>query len=366
MLIKNAKLINGDLLDILIEDSIIKTLGKNLEYKGNTIDLQGKYYVSPGWIDMHTHAFPKFPPYYAYPDDIGIKRGCTTVVDAGSSGANDIGEFYEYNKKCITDIFAFINISKVGLARLDELSDLSLIDKEAIINSYEKYKDFIVGLKARLSASIVGENNLIPLGIAKEVSKELALPVMIHIGSTPPEIGEILDMCHDKHIVTHALNGKSNNIFKDEITIEKLRRAKERGLLLDIGHGSASFSFEMGRKAKELGIEFDSISSDIYVVNMEKGPVYSLSSVMSKFLHLGYSLEEIIDKVTRVPAKILALNDRGVIEPGKKADLTIFHIKEGEFPLRDSSGNIEKANKLIEEVFVVKDGSLYNLEEING
>ncbi len=366
MLIKNAKLTNGKITDIFIEGNLIRNIGKNLNYNCEILDLEEKYYVSPGWIDMHTHAFPKFPPYYAYADDIGIKRGCTTVIDAGSSGAIDIGEFYEYSKSCITDVFAFVNISKVGLGRLDELSNLNLIDKDALLEAYEKYKDFIVGLKVRLSASVIGKNNLIPLDIGKEVGEKLDLPIMIHIGSTPPEIGEILDMCQEKHIITHALNGKSNNILKDNITIEKLREAKKRGTLLDIGHGSASFSFDMGRKARELSIEIDSISSDIYVVNMEKGPVYSLSSVMSKFLHLGYELEEVIDKVTNIPAQILHLTDRGLITIGKKADLTIFHIKEGDFPLRDSSGKIERAKKLIEEVFVIKNGKLYNLEEING
>lgn len=359
MLIKNAILPSGELIDIRTTDGLIEEISKHLPPQSHEIiDLKAKYYISAGWIDIHTHAFPKYPPYFAEADEIGVYQGVTTLVDAGSSGANDIDEFFEYSKTCKTDVFSFLNISKLGLSSLSELKKLQDIDGERIKEALEKHDKFIIGLKARISASVVGNNSILALKKALEFKEDFKLPLMVHIGSAPPKIDELLELMGQNCIITHSFNGKSNNLFSSSESIEKLKKAIDRGLKLDLGHGSASFDFTIAQKASNLGINIDSISSDIYTVNKEKGPVYSLANVMSKFLILGYALEEIIKKVTENPAKLLNLSDRGVLVPGKKADFTIFDIEEGEFPFIDSSGTVKNSTLAIKVKYVIKDGKL--------
>lgn len=368
MLIKNGLLSNGKSINIKIVNDVIFEISSNIinGLGENTIDLENKLYISPGWIDMHVHAFPKYPPYYAKGDDIGVYQGVTTIVDAGSSGSNNIEEFFQYSKRCKSDIFSLLNISKIGLERLNELADLENIDENSLEEAIRKYKSFVIGLKARISASVVGENNINPLKQALEYKNKFKLPLMVHIGSAPPSIKNIIDLMDENCIITHSFNGKENNLFQSEENIKKLKIAIKKGLKLDLGHGSASFNFNIAEKAKDLGIFLDTISSDIYIKNKEEGPVYSLANVMSKFLIMGFSLEEIIEKVTKNPAKILNLKDRGTIEIGKKADFTIFQLKKGNYIFYDSMGNRKFSNILISPEFVIKNGVLIKGDKDEG
>ena len=118
-----------------------------------------------------------------------------------------------------------------------------------------------------------------------------------------------------------------------------MRAAIERGVLLDVGHGSASFSFRVAREAMALGLYPDTISSDIYCRNRVAGPVFGLAAVMSKFLSLGMPLERVLDCVTRKPAEALGLGGKGRLEVGADADLTIFDIETAPRPQSDSDGD---------------------------
>src|SRR5690625_2785930 len=127
-IIKNVQFIDGNRKDIVIDDGEIETVTKAYNGKGKIINVPDNMFVSPGWIDVHTHAFPKYKPYCAKPDEIGYKTGVTTVVDAGSIGADDLKLFHQMKMECVTRVFNFLNISKVGLSRRDELTDMSLIE----------------------------------------------------------------------------------------------------------------------------------------------------------------------------------------------------------------------------------------------
>src|SRR5690606_4378238 len=106
-------------------------------------------YVSSGWIDMHVHVFPELDPYGDEIDEIGVKQGVTTIVDAGSCGADRIADLIADSKRAKTKMYAFLNISRIGLSRIDELSRLKWIDKEQAKLAIVAYEEFIVGLKAR-------------------------------------------------------------------------------------------------------------------------------------------------------------------------------------------------------------------------
>lgn len=337
--------------------------GENLEEVGKVITLPEGTYVSSGWIDLHTHAFPKFKPYCAVPDDIGYKTGVATVIDAGSSGADDFEEFLDYANRSKTKVLSFLNVSRIGLAVSNELTDLTNIHKESIIKTVRKYPDTIVGLKVRMSKSVIGDSGISPLIEAKKIARELDLPIMVHIGNAPPKLADILPLIDAGDIVTHCFNEKPNNhiFYEDGENLRTLKEAVDRGVYLDIIHGSSSFSFDIARRAKEEGISFDSISTDIYEGNQEKGPVFNLATTLTKFLALGFSLEELLPMVTTNPAKILKRDHLGEAKLGEEVDLTFFQVKDQPFTLKDSLGNELISSRQIVPYAVYLGGEFHDL-----
>ncbi|MCR8658925.1 amidohydrolase/deacetylase family metallohydrolase [Paenibacillus endoradicis] len=361
--ISNVKLITGEAIDIIIANGIIvEVVEAGYGLGSHIVDYSGSY-VSSGWIDMHVHAFPDFDPYGDEIDEIGVKQGVTTIVDAGSCGADRIGELVTRSEKSDTRVFAFLNISTIGLARTDELSDLEWIDNAKTIQAVQDFGHFIVGLKARISSSVVGEHGLVPLHIARELAKQTSLPLMVHIGSGPPNIKDVIPLLEQKDIVTHYLNGKSNNLFDEEgKPLRVLVNAIERGVHLDVGHGSASFSFKVAEFAKQHHIDPHTISTDIYRRNRLNGPVYSMSQTLTKFLYLGYSLQEVIATVTTRAAEWLDKPELGRIQVGDVANLTIFTVNDEQTVLVDSDGIQRTSDKRIEAKGVVVNGQFIECE----
>ncbi|UPK41458.1 amidohydrolase/deacetylase family metallohydrolase [Paenibacillus pabuli] len=357
--LRNLQLVDGRIMDISIQDGIITAITPPGQVEGETeLDCSGLY-VSSGWIDLHVHAVPELNPYGDDIDEIGVKQGVTTLVDAGSRGADRIGDLYTASLKADTQLFALLNISRIGLERTDELSQLEWIDLAKAREAAASYPEFIVGLKARISQSVVKDSGIQPLLLARTLSEETKLPLMVHIGSAPPSISEVLELLQPGDVITHYLNGKSNNLFHEDGTpLQGLLDAIARGVHLDVGHGTASFSFRVAEQAKTAGIALNTISTDIYRGNRLNGPVYSISNVLTKFLYLGYSLEEVIRAVTSSAAAWLGKPELGQIRVGHQANLTMFALKKGEKQLKDSEGDIRVAQYYIEAKGVFTNGSL--------
>lgn len=355
----NVKQVNGEFLDVVIEGGKIAELTNPGQGQGKQIVDYSGAYVSSGWIDMHVHAFPAFDPYGDEIDEIGIKQGVTTIVDAGSCGADRIAELAASRQSALTNLFAFLNISHIGLQRIDELSDMTWINHEKVLEAVRKYADFIVGLKARISKSVVRDSGIEPLRAARAISSATALPLMVHIGSGPPSIEDVISLLEKKDIITHYLNGKANNLFdKEGKPLYVLTKAIERGVHLDVGHGTASFSFKVAEAAKKHHIGLDTISTDIYRGNRLNGPVFSMSHVLTKFLYLGYSLEEVIAAVTTHAANWLNKPELGRIAVGDTANLTLFTVQNEEIQLVDSEGDTRTADRTIQSKGVVVNGAL--------
>lgn len=357
--LQNVKYVTGEQVDIVIDDgNIAAILAAETAQGQHLVDCSGMY-VSSGWIDLHVHAFSAFDPYGDDIDEIGVKQGVTTIVDAGSCGANQISELIASSKQYKTNLLAFLNISQIGLERIDELSQLEWIDREKVMQAIADYPDRIVGLKARMSKSVVDENGIAPLQIARKLSDETALPLMVHIGSGPPAITEIVALLKKRDVITHYLNGKPNGLFDENgEPLQVLTQAIERRVHLDVGHGTASFSFKIAEMAKQSQIDFDTISTDIYRGNRLHGPVYNLAYTLTKFLYLGYSLEKIINAVTIHPAKWLERPELAQIQTGATANLTLFTVENKPIILTDSEGDQRKSSKRITAKGVVINGEL--------
>lgn len=364
-LIKNGKTIDEDLIEIAILDGKIvnvSTVPLAISAK-KIIDLAGEYYVSAGWIDDHVHCFNKLKSYYDIPDNVGVKTGVTTVIDAGSTGTDNIGEFYELAKQAKTNVFALLNISRTGIVKQDELSDLANVRADLVQAAMAQYPDFIVGIKARMSRTVVGENGIRPLELAKDIQKaNNNVPLMVHIGSVPPELESVLTSLTKGDIVTHCFNGKANGIMDQAIKAIKpfAKAAYDRGVIFDIGHGTDSFNFEVAKCALENGMKAFSISTDIYHRNRENGPVYNLTTTMEKMHQVGYSWPEIIEKVTAAPAKNFHLNNKGALKVGFDADISIFTLVEEKKILRDSNGNEQVTKTVIKPAQTIIGGLVYD------
>ena len=335
--------------DILVENGKIAAIEDSIDRELPVIDAAGCI-VTPGLIDIHTHCYPK-----AFlglePDVLGIQRGTTTILDAGSSGCDNYEDFRSnYIEKSKTKVFTLLNVSKEGLIRGHELDSMDKIDEEGLKKILEKYGDNIVGLKARASASVVGEMGLTPIKEAARIAKETKKPLMVHVGNYPPALSEVLELLGKNDIVTHAYHGKKGGILDEsgEIIPEAVK-ARERGVLFDVGHGVASFSLRAFEKALAKGFKNDMISTDLHVENYE-GPVYNLAAVVSKVIGCGVSLEDAIHECTYVPAKHYGLKGLGELRKGCIADLNIMELADCEEEVVDSIGD----TLLLKEKLVLK------------
>ena len=232
------------------------------------------------------------------------------------------------------------------------------IDGDAVREAVARHPTFIVGLKARMSSSVVGENGITPLEKAKSFQRENGdLPLMVHIGNTPPDLDEIAALLTSGDIITHCYNGKPNRILTPSGELRaSITDAIRRGVRLDVGHGTASFSFAVAQQAIKQGILPHTISSDIYCRNRLNGPVGSLASVMSKFLAIGMSLPQVIDCVTRHAADGLRLSQKGRLEVGCDGDLTIFALRRQACLLVDAEQESLQAEQMLVPLAAVRAG----------
>ncbi len=366
LVIRNAHTVTGKIMDIGIKDGKIKKIAPVIDEKGRKEEvLAAPYYLSAGWIDDHVHCYEEMTLYYDYPDQIGITKGVTTVIDAGTTGAENISQFYKHAQQAKTNVYALLNISKWGIVKQDELADLSKIRNDLIKEKLVELPDFIVGIKARMSKTVVGENGIIPLQLAKKIQQENPrLPLMVHIGSAPPRLAEILDWMDSGDVLTHCFNGKANGIMdlKTKQIKSFVKKAIEKGIIFDLGHGTDSFNFEVAEKAYAQGVKADSISTDIYIRNRKNGPVYDLATTMEKLHLIGYTWPEIIEKVTAVPARNFQLDKKGKIEEGFDADFTVFEWIDQKKVVTDSNGNQRVVHQQIKPVYTMIGGNKYECE----
>ena len=362
MIIRAGRLGNGQLVDVAIKHGKIAALGalpESTEAK-QTLTLDGQVHVSAGWIDGHTHCYPASPIYHDEPDKVGVESGVTTVIDAGSTGADDVDDFQRLAAGCKTRVHALLNISRIGLLRQNELADPADIDPALAQAAIRRHPGFIVGIKARMSGSVVGESGLQPLRMAKQIQQANGnLPLMVHVGNTPPDLDEIVALLGEGDLLTHCFNGKPNRILTPAGELRQaVREAMRRGLLLDIGHGGASFSFEVAELAIAQGILPHTISSDIYCKNRIKGPVYSLAHVMSKFFAIGMTLEQVFACVTHQAADALRLPGKGRLEVGADADITLFEVSCGPTLFTDTEAGTRNGDRQLLPLAALVGGEL--------
>ena len=247
------------------------------------LDARGRI-VTPGLIDVHVHVYDGVAPLGIPADPNCIAKGVTTVLDAGSSGAHTFPGFRKYVVNVVdTRVFALLNISVVGQSTYStdnpygELFNLSYVNPQLAIRTIERNRDVILGLKVRLSKNITGENDLKVLGLAKEAAAAVKLPLMVHIGASHSPVTKIFDILGKGDVLTHTFHGREGGILDAKgRVLPEVGRMVERGVLLDVGHGAGSFSFDVCENALKQDVVPGTISSDLHEFNV-RGPVFDLA-----------------------------------------------------------------------------------------
>ena len=345
VLIKNGNLVsiddgyNYEKKDILIKDGIIVRIDDHLDAAADKIIDATDLIVSPGLIDIHTHVFLDGSVNGVDADFIGVQRGTTTLIDAGSCGPENFEDF----KKTVIDVketkvFSLLNISKMGLIELKELNDLNKIDTELVKEMVLKYPKEIVGIKARASSSVCGDLGITPIEIATKTAHELKVPIMIHAGNYPPYIEDVLNLMEKDDVLTHAFHGKKGGLLnKGDTVIEEAIKARLRDVKFDVGHGSASFSFKIFERAKELGFYPDFVSTDLHCENHD-GPVFSQHAVITKLINAKEDLAKTLQRATSEPADHFRLSKLGHLKEGYIGDISISRLSKVDKTVVDSMG----------------------------
>jgi dihydroorotase len=326
-----------------------------------TVQVAGQV-VTPGLVDIHTHGFAGISHWGVDLDSYCIARGVTTAIDAGTSGSDSFEGFRRLViERSRTRVLAFLNISRVGLiGQPGELVDTRMIDVPSALRVAREHADVIVGIKVRCSENYSGPNDLDAVRASRSVAEQIGKPLMIHVGNPHSPMDQILDLARPGDIVTHAFRraGGGGVIGPDGRVSEYIRRAANRGILFDVGHGSGSFSFPATEAALKENFPPTSISSDIHAYSA-LGPVFDLPTTMTKFLMHGLALEKVIELTTIAPARAIRKSDEmGSLKPGSSADIAVFDLVQGNFSLVDSQGEVRKATQKIVPVLALRAGRI--------
>ena len=337
--------------DVGIRDGKVAALEPELPTNGaqQVIDATGLL-VTPGLIDLHAHVFFRVNPNSIEATPLAARSGVTTMVDPGSGGAATFDAFRHFTvAQARCRILAFLNISIVGTIAKPECGYGRFVDPNLAVQTAMANRDLIVGIKVRGSRLAFGEDNTVqPVWHAKAAARAANIPMMLHLGDPPPTVEQSVPLLERGDIVTHSYKGQpvSRLVDHDGNVKPILREARDRGVLIDVGHGSGSFTWEVAHRMTEQGFWPDTISTDAHKGSLPPPIGADMPNVMSKFLHLGMPLVEVIRASTIRPATAVGWGDRiGSLEVGKAGDVAILALEAGEFALADSRKNSETASQ---------------------
>jgi dihydroorotase len=324
--------------DIAVTDGVIAAVERDLAVEGaaQVVDARGQY-VTPGLIDLHTHCYWGATYWGIEADPVAARSGVTTWLDVGSAGAYSFPGFRRYAVEASRSrIFALLNVSSIGLiARTYELSNLDYCDVDLAAAIVDANRDVILGIKARIDHKTTRGTGLEPLRRARALADRVGLPLMVHIGTAPPALREIADLLRPGDILTHCCTGNENCLVDASGAVYPyMRELWEQGLVLDLGHGTGSFSYRAAEVMLAAGMPPDVISSDVHQLSV-LGPMYDLPTTLSKFLNLGMALPEVIARATTRPAAAMRRPELGTLSVGAPADVALFRIEEGEYTFHD-------------------------------
>jgi dihydroorotase len=358
------------IMDVAISNGNIARVAVSINDSAEKVIVAKGMYITPGFIDPHTHVFVgSNPGLFANgvnsvsPDDFTFRSGVTTVVDAGTSGWRSFALF----KKQVIDqsktrILAFLNISGGGMTGADHEQNLADMQADSTAAMIKKYPDIIAGVK-------IGHYNgtdWAPFDKAVEAAGKAGKPLFVECHLPQYTLQDQLAKMRPGDMITHTFENISERmpIIGDD---GKLRpfviEAKKRGVLFDLGHGGAGFWFDQAVPAIKQGFYPNSFGTDLHRFSMNSG-MKDMANVMSKFMALGLSLEQVIGIATWNPAKAIHHEELGNLKEGSVADVVILRLREGTFGFMDSAQKSITGNQKLEVEMTLKQGKV--VWDLNG
>ncbi|WP_213774414.1 amidohydrolase family protein [Bradyrhizobium sp. dw_78] len=373
-LLKNAHVIDPQqnidgVMNVVISGGKIEAVGKDVSAAGaKVLDLSGSY-LTPGWIDIHVHAYGALG--FSDPDSIGVAQGVTSVVDAGGTGILTLDEFMAMVRDhTTTSVYAGAHVHPLGIIGFEE-SGRGL--NNVAVEKWVEWAEANPGVLRYLKVSAYSLPNAGPLYVGKGLSKILGIPLYQHIGEMqepppyPTLVEDAFKISDAGDIITHVYHNNPGKVIGDDgKVLPFVREAQRRGVLFDIGFGSMNFSWPVAEKCFQQDLLPYFISSDLQQFNIVY-PCHSLANVMSIFLKLGMSIQNVIECVTSHPARALKLMDRaGSLAVGMPADVTVFQVEDGEFELFDCYKMARKAKQRIVPTLAFKNGKQIEVDLTRG
>ncbi len=340
--------------DIGIRYGLIEALAEDIPAarSNRTLTATGKLAV-PGLIDLHAHVFPYGSAIGIPADELVANQATTTLVSAGDAGANNIAAFRRFIVPATrARLYAFVHVANHGLTGfpVPELYNIDFAQVDAAARAIAENSDFVLGAKVRMSENVIAKHGLEPLKRTILACERAGTggKVMCHIGGveTPALMSQILDTLRAGDVLTHAYSGAPNianqftNIVQDGKLLPAAAEAKKRGVVFDVGHGGGSFDYTIAEVAIASGAGPDVISSDIHVFSGNSPGMPYLTWVMSKFLNLGYTLEQVVTMATATPAKVInKVSKAGTLQVGAPGDVSLLEVVEGPVSFVDTRNN---------------------------
>ena len=347
-------------LDVAIKRNRIAAVEANIPQESafRVVDATGQV-VTPGLVDLHTHVYHSATCWGIRADPMAARSGVTTWLDVGSAGAYNFPGFREFIvKPALARIYALLNISSIGLtASTWELSNLNYMDVDLCCKLIDQNRDLILGVKIRIDTNTTSGTGVEGLRRGLLAAEQCELPMMVHIGKGPPELSEVLEFLRPGDILTHCFTGQSmRQIDENGKLLDVAKRAWDMGVVMDIGHGAGSFSFETAAAMIDSGYQPHVISSDIHQFSVH-GPLFDLPTCLSKFLALGMSLEDTVAAATVRPAEVMGMQQEiGTLRPGSLADVALWEITEGDFTLYDIHMQPRQGKQLLTNTLTIING----------
>lgn len=366
--------------DVAIVGDRIAAVGKDLAARParRVVKADGAL-VCPGLIDMHVHVYEWVTNFGVWADDAGVDAGATTIVDQGSSGAWTYGGFKAHViEKARTDVRAFVSINVLGAIKGGmegpRLHNPDLVEVDELVDLARANPTYIRGIKCHAESGSQSHWGLQVLEKAALAGRKAGLPLYVHTGELFPVdeahrpqpedvLPAALKLFKPGDILAHVYSSMPDGIVgRGEGIPEFVRQADAQGIQFDIGYG-INFSYAIARKMMDAGIFPRTISSDTHgdfnAYHDNSKLDYSLCGAMTRLWALGMPLDQVIAAASRNAAIALREQDRiGGLKPGMRADVTILDMVEGEWQMRDGSGEVLDVKTRLVPARVVRAGEV--------
>jgi len=367
MVIRNGRLFDPALgLDAIgdlgIKKRTIAWTNKPVVEKGKVEINATGCLVLPGIIDVHSHCFWR-GNYIGMPADLaGIPSGVTATIDAGSSGVSNYMGLLRLLDQCETKTKIMLHLSAGGQMmsrQFPENIDPSVWDMSLFEKAFELCNDRIVGLKMRVSKSVLGDLGLRPFEEGLKMAARFNTRLFIHPTDPIIPMGELAAMLRPGDVMCHMYQGFGDTLIVDGGVDGKILDARKRGVIFDVSQGQGNFSLVVAKQAIEQGFLPDTISTDLNMENWNHPFVFSLPMVMTKHLALGMSLEQVVAAVTANAAKQMgAAGNMGTLQENTCADISIFKLVDAPVMYRDVHGNTLQGDKMLTPMATIIDGTV--------